>query len=406
MANELSMKRQVFVTVHRYVGLSIAIFMILSGLTGSILAFDPEIDAAVNPELFRIEDSVGASLGPSAIAARVEASDSRLWVRYIPLIDHPRKAIVVYVEPRRDEAAGEHFEVGYDEVFVDPVSGEVKGNRMWGVCCERRNFVPFVHKLHNRLALPSAVGRPTWAVVGSLWILMSFIGIYLSLPTSKPVFRQWRQAWSYRLGLPYLRANLNWHRATGLWFAIVSILVALSGIGLAMYSDVFRPVVNAVSPISLTVWDTRGAESGRAIAEPATSFDDALMLAKGHSVSAGIETRPTEISYSDYRSLYRVGFGSRFEAGPGVSFVYIDAMSGEVAGHTVAGVGAFGDKLDAAIQPMHSGRILGMPGRILVFILGLSVALMATTGILMWLSKRRSRKGARRSVFAPDGVNK
>lgn len=41
--------------------------------------------------------------------------------------------------------------------------------------------------------------------------------------------------------------------------------------------------------------------------------------------------------------------------------------------------------------PLHSGRILGMPGRILVSLLGLVVAMLSLTGIVIWAKKRRSR---------------
>ena len=41
--------------------------------------------------------------------------------------------------------------------------------------------------------------------------------------------------------------------------------------------------------------------------------------------------------------------------------------------------------------PLHSGRILGLPGRILVSLLGLAVAMLSLTGVVIWMRKRRSR---------------
>ena len=40
--------------------------------------------------------------------------------------------------------------------------------------------------------------------------------------------------------------------------------------------------------------------------------------------------------------------------------------------------------------PLHSGRILGVPGRILVSIMGIVVAALSVTGVVIWLRKRRS----------------
>lgn len=49
--------------------------------------------------------------------------------------------------------------------------------------------------------------------------------------------------------------------------------------------------------------------------------------------------------------------------------------------------------------PLHSGRILGMPGRILVSLLGLALAMLSLTGVVIWVRKRRARvRGAQRSL--------
>ena len=47
--------RRIAIVVHRYVGLVMTVFLVVAGLTGSLLAFNRELDAALNPELFRVE---------------------------------------------------------------------------------------------------------------------------------------------------------------------------------------------------------------------------------------------------------------------------------------------------------------------------------------------------------------
>ena len=41
--------------------------------------------------------------------------------------------------------------------------------------------------------------------------------------------------------------------------------------------------------------------------------------------------------------------------------------------------------------PLHGGRILGLPGRILMSLMGLAVAGLSITGIVIWWRKRRAR---------------
>jgi uncharacterized iron-regulated membrane protein len=46
--------RPAIVIFHRYVGLLMAGFLILTGITGSLLAWNHELDAALSPQLFSV----------------------------------------------------------------------------------------------------------------------------------------------------------------------------------------------------------------------------------------------------------------------------------------------------------------------------------------------------------------
>ena len=44
--------RSALVRLHRWAGLTIALFLVVAGLTGSVLVFREELDAWANPDLF------------------------------------------------------------------------------------------------------------------------------------------------------------------------------------------------------------------------------------------------------------------------------------------------------------------------------------------------------------------
>ena len=47
------------------------------------------------------------------------------------------------------------------------------------------------------------------------------------------------------------------------------------------------------------------------------------------------------------------------------------------------------------LQPaIHGGRILGMPGRILIAVLGVAIAVLSVTGVVIWWRKLRARQAA------------
>ena len=123
--------RAVCVKIYRYVGLAIAVFLTVAGLTGSILAFDTDLDAWLNPELFEAKAS-GPILPPSEIAKSVEALDPRIIAAWIPLAVEPGEAALVWISTEHDPATGEHYEVGFNQVFVEPSTAEILGKREWG----------------------------------------------------------------------------------------------------------------------------------------------------------------------------------------------------------------------------------------------------------------------------------
>jgi len=57
----------------------------------------------------------------------------------------------------------------------------------------------------------------------------------------------------------------------------------------------------------------------------------------------------------------------------------------------VPGQGSNGDVFMQAQLPLHSGRLMGTPGRVLMSFMGIFVAALSMTGLVIWARKRRAR---------------
>lgn len=70
--------RSFFVLLHRWLGLFIAGFLFVAGLTGAIISWDHELDEWLNPQMFhaRSGDALAAT-SPLELANRLEAEDER-----------------------------------------------------------------------------------------------------------------------------------------------------------------------------------------------------------------------------------------------------------------------------------------------------------------------------------------
>ena len=149
------MVRQVFVFIHRWAGLAMTVFLILVGLTGSMLAFKTDIERLVCP---RIYATPRPGVAPLDIATLAERAGARVPHGQVVTVsfEEADQALVVF-EPREDLATGKPYELGFVQIFVDPWTGEELGRRNFGDISEGLiNLMPFIWSFHYTLAL----GRP------------------------------------------------------------------------------------------------------------------------------------------------------------------------------------------------------------------------------------------------------
>ncbi len=379
--------RQSLVLVHRYLGLFMALFLVVAGVTGSIMAFEEEIDAWLNPQLLTV-DSHGPPLSPQQLARGIEQQDSRLSVTYIPVAQEPGRAVRIGVRPRQSPDSAEQFALGFNQLFADPVTGGILGTRQTGTLqLDRKHFIPFIIRLHYSLFLPGSWGLWLFGAVALLWTLDCFIGFYLTLPRASPFMTKWRTAWQIK---PQ-RFNFDLHRAGGLWTWIVLLVLAVSSVSLNLYDEVFKPVVGWFSPITTTPFDTRAVRKNPE--PPAFDYDQALQLARNAGIEHGIGKPVGAIGYRAergfYFALYRHTSGHT-ESGLSAR-LYFDDQSGAVIGSRGADKDSAGDVFAQWQYPLHSGRIAGVWGRAFICLMGLMVTVLSITGLVIWWRKRRIR---------------
>jgi uncharacterized iron-regulated membrane protein len=393
--------RALGVALHRYLGLFIAAFLILAGSTGSLIAFHGELDAWLNPALFRARAS-GAPLLPAELVARVERAEPRLRVSSLPLRVRAGEAARLSVRPAPDLATGQPPELDFDEVFADPVSGDILGRRLWGECrLDRAYLVPCVYVLHYSLQLPGEAGLWIMGGVGLAWLAGSLIGVYLTFP-AKPGGRggrtwreRWGLAWRIKRGARGPRLHMDLHRAGGLWLCAAMLVLAVSGVSFNLRDAVFEPVVGWFSPLTPSPFDRREERPAASPLEPEQPFAAILARAEGEAARRGWTAPPATLFYNPGYGIYGVGFGEERAAGLGLSYLYFDGGDGGFLGTYLPGAGTAGDVFEAIQFPLHSGRIAGLPGRIAVCLTGLAVAGLSATGVLIWLDKRRARRYAK-----------
>lgn len=409
--------RYVFTLIHRWIGLSIAGFLIVSGLTGAVISWDHELDELMNAHLLVAKTS-GSPQSAFDLKELIETRDPRRQVTYLPLAPEAGHSLSMYVEGRPDPQAGTPQELRYNQVFVDPVTGEENGHREWGAVwpLSKETFVSFLYKLHYTLHIPAMWGIDQWGAwlmggVALLWTMDCFIGFYLTLPKrlapnvdrSPAVVRQlargwwsrWKPSWKIKSSGSAYRITFDIHRALSLWTWFALFLIAFTGFSLNLFRPVFLPLLSLVSNVTPSPIDVRSSAWQGGLVEPKLDFRAIYDIARAEGARQGWQTPVGAIGYvrtiGVYRAFYFDPGDDEGIGGSGPIETYWDAVDGSYLGRKIPWSGTAADIFVQAQFPVHSGRILGLPGRILVSLMGIVVATLAASGIIIWSRKYQAR---------------
>lgn len=401
--------RPLLVLVHRWIGLAAAAFLFVAGATGAVISWDHELDDLLNAHLTK-RASAGPTIASLELARRVEAGDPRVRVTYVPLAAEDGKSVSIFVQPRVDPATGLQYDLDHNQVFLDPVTGTEIGRRKYGAAwpITRETFVSFLYVLHYSLHIPEFWGIERWGLwlmgtVAALWALDCFVGLYLTLPvrrTSRGWWARWKPAWRIKTAGSAYRINFDIHRASGLWTWALLLTIAFTGFSLGLYREVFVPVMSLMSEVTPSPFDMRTPTSRHAPIEPRLSFAEIVAKADAERALRGWTEPVGAVFYTPTYGVYGAmlfqpgdGHGA---AGVGPARLYYDGLDGRYVGDRVPWRGTVADIFVQAQFPLHSGRILGLPGRILISLMGIVVAALSVTGVVIWWRKRRARLAARR----------
>jgi len=392
--------RAVLTALHRYAGLAMALFLVITGVTGAALAFYPELEAALNPEVFVTAPRGRTRLPTDELIARVHRARPRLEVEGVNHGPTPRDTARVLVRPRTDPATGRPFDVGTTEVFADPYDGRVLADRRWGEArADRLYLMPFLYSVHMSLHMPGRVGVVLLGLVALVWMVDCFVGAWLTLPVTGGAgwWKRWAPAWRIKRGAGATRLNFDLHRAGGLWFWAVAFVLAMSSVALNLADEVFQPLLRAVGTVTP---DAFTALPERTPTPPRLSHEAAIAAARAALPAESRGDPEGYVSYLGEKHAYWVAFAPADKADRfwmlRYAHVFVDADDGRVVHLRTYAGGTATDRFGDLQYPLHSGQALGLPGRILVGVSGLAVAMLSVTGVIIWWKKRRGRLAARR----------
>jgi len=378
VVRHLKSQRRFWLKVHLYSGLSLGLVLSVIGLTGSILVFWMEIDEFLNPALIKVRPKEGGAATYRSVQEMVDSARASL---------PPGAFVEVFDWPRHDGAAADcevaipnamARAIDHYDVFVDPYTARVTGKRLWYSADNwwNNSFLGIIFKIHYALMIRSW-GVYLVAILSLFFLALTLTGLYVWLPLSG----KWRQALTLAWPNSYPRWNYEIHKATGFYACLILMIVLTSGIYLDA-PDQFLWVLEHFSKASRP-------------AVPLIQQPEKLPLTLDTAVAAVQQNFPRGKPYymslaSDPKSIeltqmvpVGLGFMSR-------RIVEVDLSTGAIRHVSDPLHATFSTGLTQWQWPLHSGKVFGWPGRIMVFLSGLVCPVLLVTGFNRWLWKKRA----------------
>jgi uncharacterized iron-regulated membrane protein len=349
--------RRLVLKIHLVIALVAGMFMMILGATGSVIAFAPELDRLLHRGLWYV--------APTAkVRSLVEIGDAASR-------EYGGEPIVAFVLSASPRVPTEVI-MPSGIVAVNQYTGEILGVRTRG-----QTFPGFVRALHVRLATGD-VGRNIvrWSAVAMLFSLVS--GLYLWWPLKRVRIRGpwWSRGFCFDL-----------HNTIGIVSLLPLLVLAGTGTVLAFEDQVASLLdkpAGSVSVHTVAALTRPEPEPGATQITP----DQAVAVAAAQLPDAV----PYRVQMPRYGGVYVVALTfSDNRITRDRNTVSINPWNGKIIATTLSAELSTGERFMARNEAIHTGTILGIPGRIFAALVSILLPVQALSGLIMWLRRARIR---------------
>lgn len=350
--------------VHLWSGVIVALYVAAISISGSILVFETNLlDNRPKP----VQNDVTHNIDYSKVVGAAQNAFHGEPVASVDMRTNDRRIVSIVLK------AGEHQRT----VYVDSASNKVVG---WYIQEQRHGVLLWLEDFHNQLA-GGRTGGIVNGVGGAILALLCASGIVIWWPG----IRNWQRALGVNWRARWVRINYDTHSAVGFWTVLFVGMWGATGAYFIFPQAVQKAFglfqQEQLAPISK--W-----QPGQKLL-PAGIYVDTAIRAVGDTKLAFL-----------YMDVFRphgqvTAFLSPHPAVPLTlleEVVHIDPATGKVLQVEGTREWSLPERIMLATYSIHFGDFGGVYSKVLWVVLGLSPAVLALTGCLMWWNRYLSKK--------------
>jgi uncharacterized iron-regulated membrane protein len=362
--------------IHLWLGLASSPVIILLGITGCLLAFQREIENATQQYRY--------------VAAQKKEFLPPSKLKDIGKMQLPDKHLHAVLYEGREKAAQVIFydflpEEYYYVVYVNPYDGQVLKVKNMNV-----DFFRVVLMGHFYLWLPPAIGQPIIASATLVFVVMMISGLVLWWPKNKGMRKQrFAVKWNAR----WRRKNYDLHYVLGFYMTWVAIILAVTGLvwGFQWFAKAYYSAAGGEKEI---VYQEPVSDVSKKINFDAAAID--VVWQKMRASHPDAEVIEVHIPDSDSAAI-AANANPDSDTYWQLDYVYYDQYTlNELPAKSIYGRFRDADGADKLMRmnyDVHTGAIIGLPGKILMFFASLIAASLPVTGFIIWRGRRKKKQG-------------
>ncbi|WP_428665055.1 PepSY-associated TM helix domain-containing protein [Runella sp.] len=360
----MNLSRQLF-TIHSWFGLVTGVFLLMLGVSGSLLIFKEELDHLMYHDLLTVK--------PQETPLTLD-SLYKIAVKHYPNLDG-----LAWINPSAPKDHSYHFRlylndsrlISYDlgALNIDQYTGKIL--RQGRSDDLEVGWMEWLFQFHFSFHL----GTPGAALVAIFGIAM-----LISVFTGLVIYRKY--IWKVvTFNVPFNRKNRrtlssSLHRIIGVWALIFNVVILFTGFWLNLFS------------FEKKVWENEMIPT-----PPNTLVNVSLDSLYAKALQKMPDLTPTYVYFPtqpkrtfSVRGILK-GQNPLFAGGNSIQF---DGQTGRFLSQTTFEDLSFWRRIKATFYPLHVGNFGGILLKILYIIIGLTPGLLSVTGFLLW--RRRKKK--------------
>ncbi|AOM79216.1 PepSY-associated TM helix domain-containing protein [Pedobacter steynii] len=373
--------------LHLWLGLISGIIMFIVCLTACLFVFSEEIKDLIYPPV-RISQQAKPVIRPSRITGIVQE-----------IFPGEPVSMVTYKKTQAIEVVVKNWDNNPMLLFLDPYSGKVLEKRI--MLNKTTKFFYLMEEGHRTLWLPWNTGRLIVNYGTLIFVFLLITGLVWWYPkkwnksTRDKSFKiKWTAKWK--------RINIDLHNVLGFYSMILLLILSLTGMiyGLKWFSNGLYWSTSGGA--SLPAWKATLSDSTKVNTGPG------IGRVLDHSLDLTMQRFPDADGYT-YRTPDTSNSSSSIEinaiASLGKTYanqsLHFDRHTGQeikkeayyAATYQEA---PFGTKLRRLNYDIHLGQVLGLPGKIIAFIVSLIGTSLPVTGFIIWYNRKFGKKSKKK----------